>query len=477
MTTKFVLSLGLLYFYYRTLFVFLRISPVKVDFLTWMRLFLIVMVSGGITIQATLYPNYPFDLDAITRAMSQTSDDSWFSNSSSPTWSHAREFRTCPYSSYGGYFMVIQYLLLKLILVTLLYALFSATQAQVAKESSDIWKYQRYSVIVDFDERLRLPPPLTVISYFLLLCEWLFCQIRHCFRQCKKCCRRCCRKKPHRASTRRQAKMKRSEDFSYWRKCVKKLVREEEEEIMNNERAIHQSQAYNLNIMGFTCYLTNLNIYKILVLQTEMEKQKTYNTKRSGTMTHDVNKFHIESRKSPYPSTQIQRFPIFDKYVPWETVESPKSETASLRELKRSNSKFDPMWNDKTVIYVGDVGLELDRTSWIYRDGIPFMYELDSSGVPQWGPNHNVIMIITRWKKITSTDYMAIDGKHVMEFVLVDLMDDDDGYLHLPRYYTCLCKHFSIIHVCVNILYYTCLCKHFSIIHDCVNILVLYMIV
>lgn len=27
---------------------------------------------------------------------------------------------------------------------------------------------------------------------------------------------------------------------------------------------------------------------------------------------------HVSSRQSPYPSNDVQRFPVFDKYVPWK---------------------------------------------------------------------------------------------------------------------------------------------------------------
>ena len=27
---------------------------------------------------------------------------------------------------------------------------------------------------------------------------------------------------------------------------------------------------------------------------------------------------HVAARQSPYPGTSVARFPVFDKYVPWE---------------------------------------------------------------------------------------------------------------------------------------------------------------
>ena len=36
------------------------------------------------------------------------------------------------------------------------------------------WMFQRYEIVIDYEQRLRLPPPLTIISYVIMLCEWLF---------------------------------------------------------------------------------------------------------------------------------------------------------------------------------------------------------------------------------------------------------------------------------------------------------------
>jgi hypothetical protein len=35
------------------------------------------------------------------------------------------------------------------------------------------WMFQRYEIVIDYEQRLRLPPPLTIISYFIMLLVWL----------------------------------------------------------------------------------------------------------------------------------------------------------------------------------------------------------------------------------------------------------------------------------------------------------------
>ena len=43
----------------------------KKDFVTWMKMFLVFMIAGGITIQAVLYPNYPASEEGIVKAFSR----------------------------------------------------------------------------------------------------------------------------------------------------------------------------------------------------------------------------------------------------------------------------------------------------------------------------------------------------------------------------------------------------------------------
>lgn len=72
-TKKIILCLGLLYFYYRLIAIYLPISPtlgpllhrlrlmITVDFLNFMRMALLVIVSSGIVIQTVLYPDRQLD--------------------------------------------------------------------------------------------------------------------------------------------------------------------------------------------------------------------------------------------------------------------------------------------------------------------------------------------------------------------------------------------------------------------------------
>ncbi|XP_061181423.1 transient receptor potential cation channel subfamily M member 1-like [Saccostrea echinata] len=559
-TAKFVMSLGLLYFYYRLLSVFLPISPVlgpmmisframmKKDFLTWLRMFLVFMIAGGITIQATLYPNYPASEEGFVMALSRAffgmfltkiddldSNDrceNFYANQTREVCYNAaasfwkrntsqirfqREFAECPYRSFGGYAMVIQYLVItKLILLTLLYALFSATNAKIKQESEEIWKYQVYSIIVDFETRLRLPAPFNFISYIIMLFEFIFKKLRQCM---KKCCQSsCCRKKDQvDGDSVSVIKVKDSTDYSYWKICMKKLNEEEEQDEREAARLTEQSQRIEHLVTQsklqrefndkMTEQMSNLERQLIacsLALEQIAHKIDTIDPQARPEL-ETVTSLHIASRQSPYPNTKIQRFPVFDKYVNWEEpyptydpvlytkpvdeyresiqslvdpdfieimqrMESSSQSQEERASLLSATGYQKPLWNLSATFVINETtNIEINRVSWITKDGLPLRYELDSSNMPinpmgrtgmrgrgklrRWGPNHCVMLVISRWKRFLSTgqnqqNFITVDGKKVLEVAV--FQKKESGELSLPSgkeyggmsLYSAVCRKF-----------------------------------
>ncbi|XP_048781107.2 transient receptor potential cation channel subfamily M member-like 2 isoform X2 [Ostrea edulis] len=558
-TAKFVMSLGLLYFYYRSLSVFLPISPVlgpmminfkammKKDFVTWLRMFLVFMIAGGITIQAVLYPNYPASEEGIVKAFSRAFfgmfltkiDDldsnpmceSFYANQTREVCFNAAasfwqrntsqirfrpEFAECPHRSFGGYAIVIQYLVItKLILLTLLYALFSVTNAKVQSESEEIWKYQVYSIIVDFETRLRLPAPFNFISYIIMLIEFIFKKLKLCM---KKCCKSSCCMKDKVDSNNKVSvvKVHGSVDYSYWKNCMKKLNEEAEKEEREAARPKEQSQRIQQLVTQsklqkefndkMTEQMSNLERQLItcsIALEQIAHKIDTIDPKARPELVTSVS-LHMASRESPYPNTKFQRFPVFDKYVSWEEaystydpvlytkpIDEYRESVQSLvdadfielaQHLEMSSQSQDerasvlsasgyqkPLWNLSATFIINDASVEVNRLSWITRDGLPVRYELDSSDIPinpmgrtgmrgrgklrRWGPNHCVMVVVSRWKRYLSTsqnqqNFMKVDGKKVLEVVV--LQKKESGEFTLPSgkeygnmsVYSAMCRKF-----------------------------------
>ncbi|CAF0874104.1 unnamed protein product [Adineta ricciae] len=216
LTAKAILGIGLIYYYYRILFIFLPISPklgpmmirlrcmIMDDFFTFLQLFVIFMISSGVAITAVLYPHYPLGLDLFTKAFVFRGLMALFSsemadlknqhlpctiNSTNDAekeysclrLSHGLSFKydniyaynrygitspKCNQPSWIAWFLLIQYFFLaKRFLTSLLTAMFGLTGARVQSQSEQIWMYNRYEIVMEYAKRPRLPPPFVVISY------------------------------------------------------------------------------------------------------------------------------------------------------------------------------------------------------------------------------------------------------------------------------------------------------------------------
>ncbi|KAL3208298.1 hypothetical protein MRX96_052573 [Rhipicephalus microplus] len=240
---KVLTCVGLLYFYYRQTLIYLPISPqlgpllhiVKLmvcrDFANFMRMALLVIICGGIVVHVMLYPDYPItvelfrrifhmawfslwltpidDLEGETRCaqipppdqnkgcfVSQCKYDRsisvWGKRTSAGKGTELTDYgdrilhsdESCPNAGLWPYvFAVIYFAHLKLILLTVLVALFYNTVAEVTPQADAVWKFQRYELVMDFAMRRCLPPPLNAIAY-------VWCVLFAIFKACRRAIRR-----------------------------------------------------------------------------------------------------------------------------------------------------------------------------------------------------------------------------------------------------------------------------------------------
>ncbi|XP_054166897.1 transient receptor potential cation channel subfamily M member 3-like [Oppia nitens] len=488
---KVLLSFALLYFYYRLFAVHLPISPtlgpllfrlklmVTVDFVNFMRMALLVICSSGVAIQAVLYPNAPIDMEMLRRAFHRAffalfitpldelkentcyNSTSFFGNPPQPMecGTVTPMSASCPASGLFPLVFSIQYLVfLKLILMTLLYALFSSTASRLQTETDNIWKFQRYLLVIDFAHRLPLPAPLNIFCY-------LFFTLRSIYRFL--CCR-CCRSSDQTDSLRRKNGLLSSpetepyssgvlseDDYNLWRHLAQELVRKEEdaaEDLTSMSRQLECVQT----VVEETEYeklllrqlKTRMREIERLVLGSHvtLERLRRLVERKDDLTTESIEKPHFLSRQSPYSGTRVQRVPVPDKLVAWEVlwvdydpVAFSKSRTdfppqiqshvdediLLLRELQMESieSKLPVLqWNCRSV---NPAGLTIDRTSWTLQpDGQPLLYRLDDAGLPlnprgrtglrgrgvlpRWGPNHFVLLIVSRWHASTPSEALEI---------------------------------------------------------------------
>ena len=85
----------------------------------------------------------------------------------------------CP-EEIGATFSLVLYVIylifLNILLVNLLIAIFNNTYQLIESEANKIWKFDRYYLVFNFYSKPRLPPPFTILSYFVILIRTLIHQ-------------------------------------------------------------------------------------------------------------------------------------------------------------------------------------------------------------------------------------------------------------------------------------------------------------
>lgn len=574
---------------------------VTVDFVHFMRMALILLFSSGVVIQAILYPNTelswatfhqafhrtmislfltPVDelIEKCNKTMpSQLMGPGRFENISSindtagmlprsfsksiidqlkklpvsrewicPAYSQTMS-DSCPQTGFWPYVFTFQFLIfLKLILLTLLYALFANTAARLQSETDNIWKFQRYMLVIDFSNRPALHAPLSVIVYLKRVVCWLLNMIT-CY-QCRMCRRNssCFRHRSKRDQTdgNKKETEKNNEDcskslnkmdYNFWRYLAKMIyedsgrAKKEAEMIAKQtdmlQQVVEEMEHFNHAVrslktkmaeMEYSVYQANISLETIKHSTIVGRATGTGGSKLSGGTVlvggGETNLSHIQSpitpatglqqqhhqhyknplasfsghvhllsRHSPYVGTiSVQRYPIADKYVSWQVIYidyDPVSFSKKREDFPHTLQSFVdedilaiksrilrspngggmhlPVFNWNAVS-VNPAGLYIDRKSWLVRPtntnkiaiGLDFdavdqpptpttlVYKLDDGiplnpfgrtglrgkgNLPRWGPNHYVMLIVTRAKQLFGTALM-------LQFAL----ENRGGQLTLP---------------------------------------------
>ncbi|XP_069772735.1 transient receptor potential cation channel subfamily M member 3 [Narcine bancroftii] len=192
-----IYCVNIIYWYIRLLDIFgvnkylgpyvMMIGKMMIDMMYFVIIMLVILMSFGVARQAILHPN------------------------EDPSWRLARNIFYMPYwMIYGEVFadqidppcgaglsedgrplprcitgawiipaiMACYLLVANILLVNLLIAVFNNTFFEVKSISNQVWKFQRYQVIMAFHERPVLPPPLITFSHMTMVCQHICCRWR-----------------------------------------------------------------------------------------------------------------------------------------------------------------------------------------------------------------------------------------------------------------------------------------------------------
>jgi hypothetical protein len=245
----------------------------------------------------------------------------------------------CNHVSLMAWIIIVQYfLLIKIFLPTLLFAMFGASSATVSSKSEQLWMYQRYEIVLDYEKRSMFPPPFNIILHTLTALKYVIQIIIRVCCTCKFCCSRFCFEHNKNsndlsktANKNEQNDSQNTNNFTYWRSIAQRYS--EESQKAAKEKAKEEKIDMNLNkvredLKGQKKSLQRLNdrvitLEKSLILnQSYLEQIKnliTQRTSKLGLLDRKKNNYiHILSRESPYVFTNIPRFFVYEKLVPWE---------------------------------------------------------------------------------------------------------------------------------------------------------------
>ncbi|GFY47641.1 transient receptor potential cation channel subfamily M member 2 [Trichonephila inaurata madagascariensis] len=480
---KVMLCVALLYFHYRIIVIAFPISAalgpmlsrirrmIFVDFAGFMRVTALIVISNGIVIHATIYPDFPLGGELARRAFYDAmiafflTPADHFGNPDHKCIRLSKNPKThtyfgipenvckvgryylpqCPNPGIWPYIFGLQYLLfLKLVLLTILIALFSNTEMKMGSLGIYIWKYQRYELVVDFSNRLAFPAPLSPISYFWMLIKYLW-GIFH-----------------PRAIEKAEDSLLDENDYLYWKNLASSFVMEKKDKGDKKEK----TEDRMVKIFALTQALhrqrDSIKDLESMLLKLEIQVKNAHKYLTSNMLEVSLkerilakNVPQIFSRISPYPFTSISRFPVADNHVTWDrswnsydpiaynmpTEDFPSElrpfvdvDIQMRREIEGEDFQM-PVFKWNTSI-ITPVGLYLNRKSWIKgKFDKEFKYDLDAEGLPmnpfgrtglrgrgalpRWGPNHYVYVIVTRWHEMEWVSY-----RNYLEVVLY-LLDTD----------------------------------------------------
>ncbi|GBM23290.1 Transient receptor potential cation channel subfamily M member 2 [Araneus ventricosus] len=470
-SVKVMLCIALLYFYYRVIFIAYPISPALgpmlrrikrmalVDFTGFMRVTALIVISNGIVIHATIYPDYPLNGELVRRTffdamiaffltpadhfgepdprcilLPRNPNKNGFLGIPENFCKVGRYYLPeCPNPGFWPYIFGLQYFLfLKLVLLTILMALFSNTEMKMGALGTYIWKYQRYELVVTFANRLAFPSPFSPISYCIMLFEY----VRNFFRPKK--------------FQKDDELLLDENDYVYW----KGLASEYDMKISEGSDQDDKTKDHMVQIFSLTDALRrqkeSITDLESMLLKLQIQAKNAHKYLTSNMMQISLkerllakNVPQIFSRISPYPFTNISRFPVSDNHVTWDrswksydpiAYNMPKDDfSPELRsfvdidiQMKREIEGEDfrmPVfkWNKTSL---SPAGMSLDRKSWIVgKFGKPFEYELDAEGLPvnpfgrtglrgrgalpRWGPNHYAFVVITRWHEMEMASHRS----------------------------------------------------------------------
>ncbi|XP_068119761.1 transient receptor potential cation channel subfamily M member 2 [Hyperolius riggenbachi] len=318
-------------------------------------------------------------------------------------------------------------LMANILLLNLLIAMFSYTFGEVESHSDQIWKFHRFELIKEYNERPIFPPPLILLPHVYILLKHAICRkpIRG-----HKVLRRDLDEgeessllswesymKDNYQLTQQQLEGRSQENLvKVTADSVSEMLRllniekgseghQLERRLSSLEDQMDQTTQY---LSWIVAALTEKGFSSKTRLLGHSSSQDSEDKASSGSELNGEKKclYHVNSRLMQYPHSKVSRFPVPDELVPWEVVfpgYNPPLHNAERSD--RGSYDLKAEMEQKTRKYNAIDGQYDFRSccgTYSVREGLPLnpMGRTGLSGVGslRWfGPNHSLHPVLTRW--------------------------------------------------------------------------------
>ncbi|XP_075117251.1 transient receptor potential cation channel subfamily M member 2-like [Leptodactylus fuscus] len=346
-------------------------------------------------------------------------------------------------------------LLANILLLNLLIAMFSYTFADIESHTDQVWKFQRFGLIKEYNERPAAPPPLIFFTHVYILLKNVICRFPAPGHKVLRCL------------------LGEDQDLSllswesYMRDNYQQVQQQKEGQSQENlvkETAQSVSSMMRLfkvekGSMGhqletrlslleeqmdqFSQYLNWIisaltekgfsSKTRILVhsSSTDSEEKEAASPETAGDKKC---LYHVNSRILQYPASRVIRHPVPDELVPWE-VDFPDYNPPLYNAERWDRGTYDPAqeMQQKKRKYNGMDGLMDFRSclgTYQIENGLPLnpmgRTGLRGVGSLRWfGPNHSLHPVLTRWSTNKAKGPNKLTSQRMLEVLVVKQKAND----------------------------------------------------
>ncbi|XP_053312744.1 transient receptor potential cation channel subfamily M member 2-like [Spea bombifrons] len=323
--------------------------------------------------------------------------------------------------------MCLYLLLANILLLNLLIAMFSYTFGDVESHTDQVWKFYRFGLIKEYNERPAAPPPFILFSHFYIVCKYVLC--KHPTRS-HKVLRWVLDETAEASLLSWESYMRDNYEESQQqlnKQSQEYLVKDTAESVsavlglLKIERGsaghqlegrlsvleeqVAQSSHYLKWIISALTEKGFSSKTRILVHSSSLENEDKA-VLGAESLGERASLYHVNARIMQYPLSKVSRYPVPDEMVPWE-VEFPGYDPPLYIAVRNDRGSYDPNYeiSQKNRKYNALDGIYDFRSScgiYIVKDGLPLnpmgRTGLTGVGSLRWfGPNHSLHPVLTRW--------------------------------------------------------------------------------